>query len=204
MKTNKTKTMPMSVFTEAALTYFKCQPDEIEVKMIIENKEAFVVYMEEGYKICIRDILCENIEAQLTDKRAVHDIDLGCWITAIKNTVNVKLMMRDFIRKVEDTEQAKKLLIAVALGVYADDANVAFWEVLARIDPGGDVLGNAIVTTAQVYSGPGLINDLTELQIMHGTRVYNKFEGGIFETVYVDYLYRPFEFHIYSADHIFE
>jgi hypothetical protein len=206
MKTdNKPQSIPMSIFTEAALTHFKCRPGDIGVRMITENKEAFVVYKGEGYKISTREILRENIADQLTDKYAVHDIDFGCWIQAIKNTVIVKRMLGGLIRTVEDTEQAEKLLIAAALGAYTDNADVAFWEILARIDPAGDVLGNAIVSTAQVYNGPGLVDDITELHIMHGGQVYNRMVDGIFETVYVDDDQRgTFEFYIYSADYSFD
>jgi len=49
-----------------------------------------------------------------------------------------------------------------------------------------------------------LIDDLTELQIMHGNQVYNKMIGGIFETVYVDdEQHGPFEFYLYSAEYHF-
>jgi len=172
---------------------------------VYHTKSQYESYSEKGYKISTREILRENIESQLTDKYNVHDIDPGCWIQAIKHTVRINRILTDFIRTVKDTEEAKMLLIAVALGAYTDDADVAFWDILARIDPGGDVLGKAMITAAQVYNGPDFIDDLTNLQIMHGQTVYNIFEGGIFETVYVDNDQRgTFEFYIYSADHSFD
>jgi len=61
-----------------------------------------------------------------------------------------------------------------------------------------------MVITAQVYDGPGFIDDLTDLQIMYGHRVYNILQDGIFETVYLDgdnENYPPF--YIYSAEHYF-
>jgi hypothetical protein len=57
-----------------------------------------------------------------------------------------------------------------------------------------------MVIAAQLYSGSGLIDDLTELQIMYGNRVV----GGIFETVYVDdEQYGTFEFYLYSTEYHF-
>ncbi len=193
----------MNVFREAALIYFKCNPDEIEIRMIDENKEAFVEHAGKGYKISTYEALREDIEIQLTNKHAVHDIDLGCWINATKHTVSINRVLSDLIRTIEDTEQAKKLLIAVGLGAYTDDADVAFWEILSRIDTGGDLLGNAIMTTAKVYDGPGLIDDIVSRQIMHGQNVYNKTVGGVFERVYVDVQPGTFEFYLYSSEHFF-
>jgi adenylate cyclase class IV len=71
-KNNKTKTIPMSVFKEAALSYFKCQAEDIQIRMIAENKEAFMVYNEQGYKISTREKLLEDVELQLSDKDAAH------------------------------------------------------------------------------------------------------------------------------------
>jgi len=201
---NKPRITPMSVFKEAAQTYFKCQSDDFEIRMITANKEAFVVHNGQGYKISTRAILREDIEFQLTDKNAVHHINLQCWIEATRNTVKMNRILGPLVRTIHDVEQAKKLLIAVGLGSYTDDTEVSFWEILARIDKEGELLGNAMVIVAQVYSGPGLINDLTELQIINGDHVYNGAVGGIFETVYVDDDKRgTFEFYIYSADHYF-
>jgi hypothetical protein len=186
MKTNKkTQTIPMSVFKEAALTHFKCQPDDIEIRMITENKEAFIVHKSFGYKISTREILREDIEFQLTDKNAVHHINFSRWIEATKNTVKMNRILGPLVRTIQNIEQAKMLLIAVGLGSYTDGAEIAFWEILARIDKEGELLGKAMVITAQVYNGPGLISDLTELQIMHGSKVYNGAIDGIFETIYV-------------------
>ena len=155
---NKTKTIPMSAFKEAALIYFKSQPDEIEIRMITESKEAFIIHKGEGYKISTREALREEVAIQLTDKRAALDIDLGCWIQTTKHTVKMNRILGTLVRTIEDTEDAKKLLIAVGLGSYTDNPDEAFWEILARIDSGGDVLGKVIVTTVQVYSGSGLID----------------------------------------------
>jgi len=203
MKTNnKQQTIPMSVFAEAAIIHFNCQTDDIEIRMIDENKEAFVIYDGNGYKISTREILREDIEFQLTDKDAVHHIDFWCWIEVTRNTVKMNRILGPLVRTIRDVEQAKKLLIAVGLGSYTDDTEVAFWEILARIDKEGELLGNAIVTVAKVYDGTGLIDDLTDLQIMYGHRVYNIFESGVFETVYLgdDKNEYP-EFYIYSAEH---
>lgn len=205
MKTNnKPHAIPISVFTEAALTYFKCQPEDIEIRMIDENKEAFVIYNDNGYKISTREILREDVEFQLTDKDAAHHIDFWCWIEVTRNTVTMNRILGPLVKTIQDSEQAKKLLIAVGLGSYTDDTEVAFWEILARIDKEGDLLGNAMVITAQVYDGPGFIDDLTDLQIMYGHRVYNIFEDGIFETIYLEDDNDDYpEFYIYSAEHYF-
>jgi hypothetical protein len=204
MKTNeKVRIIPISVFKKAAINHFKCKPEDIETRIITENKEAFVEYAGMGYKISTYEALREDIAIQLTDKHAVHDIDLGCWINSTKHTIRINRILGDLIRTVENTEQAKKLLIAVGLGAYTEDADVAFWEILARIDAGGDVLGNAIITAAQVYNGPGLIDDIVGIQIMHGLNVYNKIVGGVFETVYVDAQPGTFEFYLYSAEYYF-
>jgi hypothetical protein len=195
------RTTPISVFTEAALKYFKCKPEDIEIRMITENKEAFLIYKGEGYKISTREMLREDIEFQLTNKEAALQIDLGCWIQATKNTVVINRILGILVRNIENTEQAKKLLIAVGLGAYTDDADIAFWEILSRIDHDGELLGNAMVIVVQVYSGAGLINDLTDLQILHGPRVYNRITGGIFETVYVEDNQRgAFELYLYSTE----
>ncbi|MDF2432855.1 MAG: hypothetical protein JWP44_2486 [Mucilaginibacter sp.] len=194
----------MSIFNEAALTYFKCQPEDIEIRIITDDKEAVVVHNAGEYKITTREALYEEVEIQLTDKRTALDIDLGCWIQATKNTVKMNHILGILVRTIQDAEEAKKLLIAVGLGSYSDDTEVAFWEILSRIDPDGELLGNAMIIVAHVYNGPGLIEDITELQIMHGQRVYNKFVDGIFETIYVDdEKQRTFEFFIYSAEHYF-
>jgi hypothetical protein len=107
------------------------------------------------------------------------------------------------VRAIQDIEQAKMLHIAAGLSSCADDAEVSFWEILSRIDKDGDLLGTAMVITAQVYNRPGLIDDLTDLQIMYGSRVYNTFERGIFETVYAADQHRDFEFYLYSTDFYF-
>jgi len=201
---NKKRPIPVSVFKEAAITYFKCQPEDIEIRMISDNKEAFVVHNDLEYKITTREALYEEVEIQLTDKRAALDIDFGCWIQATKNTVKMNRILGTLVRTIKDTEEAKKLLIAVGLGSYSDDTEVGFWEVLSRIDQGGELLGNAMVIVAQVYNGPGLIEDIAEIQIMHGQRVYNKFVDGVFEAIYVDdEQHGTFEFFIYSAEHYF-
>ena len=201
---NKTRATAISIFKEAAITYFKCQPEDIEIRMITDNKEAFVVHNGLEYKITTRDALYEEVEIQLTDKRAALDIDFGCWVQATKNTVKMNRFLGTLVRTIKDTEEAKMLLLAVGLGSYSDDTEVAFWEVLRRIDKDGELLGNAMVIVAQVYNGPGLIEDIAEIQIMHGQRVYNKFVGGIFETIYVDdEKHGTFEFFIYSAEQFF-
>jgi hypothetical protein len=203
MKTNnKTRITPINVFTEAALTYFRCNPDDIEIRMITENKEAFVIYNSQGYKISTHEMLRKDIEFQITDKETALQIDFGCWIQATKNTVVINRILGTIVRSIENTEEAKKLLIAAGLGAYTDDADIAFWEILSRIDHEGDLLGNAMVIVAQIYNGPDLINDLTELQIMHGQRVYNRVAGGIFETVYVEDNQRGiFQLYLYSTEH---
>ena|ERR1700743_2078222 len=203
MKTDTTKTIPMKIFKKAALTYFKCQPGEIEIRMITENKEAFVIYKGEGYKISTREMFREDIESKLKDKEAALDIDLRCWIQATKNTVKINRILAHLIPTLRNVEQAQRLLIAIVLASCTDDTDVAFWEILARIDRDGELLGNSMVIVAQICNGPGLINDLTELQVMHGNQVYNKFEGGIFETVRVDDQREQFEFYLYSAEHHF-
>jgi hypothetical protein len=205
MKTNnQTRIIPISIFKAAALTYFKCKPEDIEIRMITENKEAFAVHNGEGYKITTGEALREEVAIQLTDKQAALDIDFGCWIQATKNTVKINRILGTLIKAIEDTEQAQKLLIAVGLGNYTNDADIAFWEILSRIDKDGELLGNAMVVVAQLYGGSGLIDDLTELQIMHGNDIYNKLMGGILETVYIDNEQRgPFEFYLYSAEHYF-
>jgi hypothetical protein len=204
MKTNnKPKTIPMSVFKEAALTYFKCEPFDIEIRMIAENKEAFVEYKGQGYKISTHEKLIEDVELQLTDKDTAQQIDFWCWIETTKHKVKMDRILVPLVRAIQDTEQAKMLLIAVGLAAYTDNMEVAFWEILSRTDKDGDVLGSAMVLAAQVYNGLGLIDDLTDLQIMAGNRVYNLIEGGIFETVYANYNCRDFEFYIYSAEHYF-
>ncbi|MDB5008507.1 MAG: hypothetical protein JWP45_2900 [Mucilaginibacter sp.] len=201
MKTkDRTRTIPMSIFTEAALTYFKCQAEYIEIRMIAENKEAFMVYNEQGYKISTREKLLEDVELQLTDKDAAHQIDFWCWIEATKHTVKMNRILVPLVRAIQDIEQAKMLLIALGIEAYTDDDEVVFWEILSRIDKDGDLLGTAMVITAQVYNGLGLIDDLTDLQIMYGSRVYNPFERGIFETVYAADQHRDFEFYLYSTD----
>lgn len=201
MKTNnKTETIAMSVFKKAALTYFKCQPESIEVRIITENKEAFVIYEGQGYKIRTKEALREEVAFLLTDKHAALNIDFGCWIQATKNTVQIKRIIEPVIKTISNIEQAQKLLAAIQLGAYIDDPDVAFWEILARIDQDGELLGNTMVIVGQVYNSPGLIDELTEIQIINGTQVYNKLVGGIFETVYVDDAQRIFEFYLYSVE----
>ena len=68
----------MIQFKEAARAYFKCSLDEMEVNILTENKEAFVVFKDESYKICTREKFREDIECQLQDKHAALDLDLGC------------------------------------------------------------------------------------------------------------------------------
>lgn len=192
----------MSAFTEAALTYFKCQPDDIEIRMITENKEAFVVHDGQGYKISTREVLREDIAFQLTDKNAAHHINFGCWVEATRNTVEMNKILGKLVRTIKNTEHAKMLLIAVGLGSYAENMEATFWEILSRIDKEGELLGNAIVITAQVYNGPRLLNDLEELQILNGKTVYNQVVDGIFETVYLGGVQNKYpEFYLYSADH---
>jgi hypothetical protein len=172
--------------------------------MIAQNKEAFIDYNDQGYKISTREKLLEDVELQLTDKNAAHQIDFWCWIEATKHTVKMNRILVPLVKVIQDIEQAKMLHIAVGLGSYTNDAEVSFWEILSRIDKDGNLLGTAMVITAQVYNGPGLIDDLTDLQIMYGNRVYNIFEGGIFETVYLadDKNEYP-EFYLYSTEHYF-
>jgi len=198
---NKPPIIPINLFTEAALAYFKCHPKEVEISMISEKKEAFVIHNGEGYKISTRGVLREEIAIQLSDKQAALDINLNCWIQATKNTVKINRFLSSLIRTIEGTEQAEKLHIAVGLGSYTDDIEVAFWEILSRIDKDGDLLGTAMAIVAEVYNGPGLIDDLTEIQIIYGSQVYNKIVGGIFEAIYVD---DDIEFFIYSVDEILE
>lgn len=198
---NKTETIAISVFMNAALTYFKCQPESIEVRMLTENKEAFVNYGGLGYKIRTKEALREEVAFQLTDKHAALDIDFGCWIQATKNTVQIKRIIEPVIKTISKTEQAQKLLTAIQLGAYTDDPDVAFWQILARIDQDGELLGNTMVIAGQVYNGPGLIDDLAELQIWNGNIVYNRIEGGIFETLYAKDDESDYEFYLYSTDY---
>ena len=97
----------MSVFKEAAITYFKCQPEDIEIRMIDKNKEAFVIYNDNGYKISTREILREDIEFLLSDKNAVHHIDFWCWIEVTRNTVTMNRILGPLVRTIQDSEQAK-------------------------------------------------------------------------------------------------
>ena len=203
-KNNQTRTIPKSVFEEAAFNYFKCQPDDIEIRMITRNKEAFVIYNNEGYKISTREILREDIEYQLADKNAVHHIDFHCWIHATKNTVSLTHIFGPLVRTLQDTEQAKMLLIAVDLASHTEDKEQAFWEILNQIDKEGGLLGKAMVTTAEVYDGPGFVNDLLEHHITNADQIYNRVKGGIFKTVYVgDDQRGHFEFFLYSSDDYF-
>jgi hypothetical protein len=174
--------------------------EDIEIRMIAENKEAFIDYNDQGYKISTREKLLEDVEHQLNDKDAAHQIDFWCWIEATKHTVKMNRILLPLVRAIQDIEQAKMLHIAVGLGSYTNDAEVSFWEILSRIDKDGDLLGTAMVITAQVYNGPGLIDDLTDLQIMYGSRVYNPFERGLFETVYAADQHRDFKFYLYSTN----
>ena len=194
----------MAIFAEAAAKLFKCKTEDIDIRMITENKEAFMIYQEQGYKISTRESFCDDLEFQLTDKDAAQTLHLGCWIQATKHSVSMNRILGNLIRTLKDTDQAKILLLAVGLGSYAEDMEVAFWEVLARIDKDRELLANAIICTASVYDGAGLIEDLLDLQIINGKAVYNIFVDGIFETVYLEEDQGDYPaFYIYSADYEF-
>jgi len=107
---------------------------------------------------------------------------------------------------IENVEQANLLHVALSLSKHAEDPFVAFWKLLKSIDKDGELLGNAFVITAQIYGEHGLIEALTELHIRDGQSVYNRIQGGIFETVHVTDDQKEYpEFYIYSVeDYIFE
>jgi len=206
VKTNdKQQIIPESIFAEAACKHFKCNLSDIDIRMITENKEAFIIFQNHGYKVSTRQVFKEDIEFWLTDKNAANHIHFGCWIQAIKNTVQISKVLKSLIKTVSDVEEAKTLLTAVQLASYSTDPDVAFWEILSRIDVTGEILGNAMVVTAQVYNKKVLIDDITNLQILYGLNAYNEMENGIFDTVLVKNRKAVYPaFYIYSADHAFD
>lgn len=205
METNKkTITISESKFAEAALTHFNCKIEDIEIRMITANKEAFVIYQDCGYKISTRDALQEYTEFQLTNTQAALLIDFECWIEATQYLIDIKKIMNNLIQKLENAEEVNMLLTALSLSSYAEYDTEAFWRTLRLIDENGEVLGKAMVSAAEEYDGEALIDELTELQILYGKEVYNMHKNGIFETIYIgeDDNDDP-EFYIYSAEHEF-
>jgi len=201
MKTNdKQQLIPEAIFAEAFCTHFKCKPKDIEIRVIDDNKEAFVIYQDCGYKVSTEEVFRQDIEFAITDKSAANHIHFGCWIQTIKNTVEVKRVIGQLITSIDNIEQAQMILVAIQLGSHTEDPDLGFWQVLSRVDKTGDLVASAIVATAEIYNGEALIDDLTQLHIDNGISVYNQCEGGIFESVYLgDDNHRHPTFYIYSA-----
>jgi hypothetical protein len=170
--------------------------------MITDNKEAFVIYQDQGYKISTRNALQEYIEYQLTDSESALLINFECWIDATQYLVDIKKIMNNLIKKLENALQVNMLLMAVSLSSFAENNTETFWRAIRLIDLTGELLGKAIVSTAEEYDGEALIYELTELQILYGREVYNMHVNGIFETVYIGED-DDSEFYLYSAEHYF-
>jgi hypothetical protein len=203
MKTNdKQQLIPEAIFAKAFCTHFKCKPKDIEIRMIDDNKEAFVIYQDCGYKISTEEVFRQDIEFALTDKSAANHIHMGCWIQAIKNTVEIKKVLHLLVKDIHNMEQAQILQATIQLGALTKDPDVGFWQVLSRMDKTGELVGSAIVATAQVYNGQGLRDDLIQLHIDNGKLVYNQIVGGKFETVYLEDSETEYPiFYIYSVDY---
>lgn len=202
--TNTTPIIPMSIFAQAACQFFKCKPDAIAIRMIVEDQLAIVLHKEKVYHVTTRDGLHENVWEMLHDPGYALHIDLSIWMTAIKNTVEICRFLPNLINKIEDVEQAQILQLALSFNSFCAENDDIFWITLYNLDYKGTLLGNAMISTAEIYNGEGLIDDITELMIMDGHRVYNNLVGGIFEQVSLGSKYPGYPgFYIYSVDGFF-
>ena len=57
-----TQTIPQEIFTLAALQHLKCNPADIEIRILDENKEAYLDYQGQGFKISTRASFREQID----------------------------------------------------------------------------------------------------------------------------------------------
>lgn len=198
---NTTQTIPMSIFVQAACKLFKCKPDAIDIRMIEENQLANVQYKGDLYYVSTFEGLRENVDEMLHDPGYALHIDLSIWITATENTVELGRFLPNLIDKLESVDQAQILQLALTFNSFSTEKDATFWNILAKLDKEGTLLGNAIISTAEIYNGEGLIDDITELMIMEGDRVYNMIEGGIFEQVSLSGKYAGYPgFYIYSVE----
>jgi hypothetical protein len=203
-KNQNPQIIPMAAFTQAALQHFKCKPEDIEIRMIGDNKEAIVLYQEQAYKISTRETLREDVEDMLTHTDHAQSVNLSLWIKATVNTVEIGRVLPKLVRKLEDVQQARILRLALTINSYSEDKYETFWRTLERLDHTGMSLSNAIVSAREVYDGIGLLDDMVGLMIINGINEYNTIQGGIFETVFLDDNVQGYpEFYIYSTEHPF-
>jgi hypothetical protein len=188
---------PESTFIKAACKFFKCKPDKANIRMINDGQEALVVYMNEQYIVTTKNAIQDYIDFQLTDIGAALHLNIHTWIRATENTVSIERFLPQLIDKLEGDE-AHLLHLALSFNSYTIDKYKTFWNALIAIDKRGKLLGKAIVTTREVYSGHGLLEDLTELTILNGINDLNMLQDGIFETIHIDDDQMP-EFFIYSV-----
>jgi|GEM_PF-2110367 len=202
MKTNNIqKTIPLSVFADAAVTFFKCKPEDIGIEMMTENHEALVQFKNASYKISTREKLRDDIEDMLTHADRAQSINLSIWIQVTRNTMTIGRFLPNVVRNLEDIQQARILRLALVLNAHSEDQYETFWRTLNSIDRTGVMLANAIVSAREAYPGDGLLEDITDMMILNGITVYNVFEGGIFQELYADDDQNTHpEFYIYSVE----
>lgn len=171
--------------------------------MINNDQEALAIYKKEEYIITTKDAIQHTIDHQLNDIDAALHINIHTWIRATKNTILIERFLPTLVDKL-NADEADILHLALIINSYTIDKYETFWKALVKIDKRGELLGKAIVSAREVYSGFGLLDDLTELTIMNGINDLNMLQDGIFETIDVDDDEMP-EFVIYSiTDYPFE
>ncbi|MDB5136876.1 MAG: hypothetical protein JWP37_3479 [Mucilaginibacter sp.] len=195
---------PIDTFATAFIKLMKCTREEMDIKMITKNQQAFVLYKERGYQIATREALSDEIEDQLTHNDAAQHINIYIWIQVTKYTVSISRFLPTLVRKLKNEEQAQLLYLALGINSFSKDKYECFWITLANIDNEGTLLGNAIVSAREIYDGDDLLNNMTETMIENGLDEYNMIVGGIFESVYLKQKNGAGNtFYIYSAERTF-
>jgi hypothetical protein len=197
---NKTQTIPISVFLEAAVKLFKCKNEDIEIRMIEENLEAYVIYKDYPYKISTWEMLRTDVADMLTDPELAQHINLDIWLKATKYSIELSRFLPALVSKIENTEQIHFLQLALSISALMGDRYCSFWKTLADIDRYRDLFGAAIVTVFEYYNVETLTDDITELMILNGIRMYNRIKEGIFETVDLDDRREYPAFYVYSLE----
>lgn len=181
---NSIQTNSENVFAQVIMDHFKCKLEDIDFQIIETDQQAYMEYNGEGYKIRTWESLRQGIVDIITDPGEASCIDLSIWLTATRDTVSIERILPNLIRKIKGQEDAQLLHLALGISSFTHDPYQSFWTTLERIDKESLLMGNAIVSVCEACDGSAFIDDLTELMILDGGRVYNMVEGGIFETIY--------------------
>lgn len=199
--TTNIEIVPNEAFAMAFIKLFKCKPGEFEIEMIDENQSALAIYKEGAYRIETFEYLKVGVETMLTDKYEAQQVDLSIWGEVSAPVLKNPKFFTEVIDVLDNWDHADMFRLALSISSFAENTEEVFWLILQKLDKTGELFGSIILAAAKSQNFERLVDDLTNHQIIYGDTVYNPFDEGIFEVVYLENTITDVDltFYIYSA-----